>query len=30
VKAGERIVTRVAEGEIESRVDDGKQPRLFE
>jgi exodeoxyribonuclease VII large subunit len=30
VKAGERIVTRVAEGEIESRVDDANQPRLFE
>jgi exodeoxyribonuclease VII large subunit len=30
VKAGDRIVTRVAEGEIESRVDDANQPRLFE
>jgi exodeoxyribonuclease VII large subunit len=30
VKAGERIVTRVADGEIESRVDDPNQPRLFE
>jgi exodeoxyribonuclease VII large subunit len=30
VKAGERIVTRVADGEIESRVDDANQPRLFE
>jgi exodeoxyribonuclease VII large subunit len=30
VKAGERIVTHVADGEIESRVDDANQPRLFE
>jgi exodeoxyribonuclease VII large subunit len=30
VKPGERIVTRVAEGEFESRVEDAAQPRLFE
>jgi exodeoxyribonuclease VII large subunit len=30
VKPGERIVTRVADGLIESKVDDPKQPRLFE
>jgi exodeoxyribonuclease VII large subunit len=30
VRAGEKIVTRVAEGQIESIVDDASQPRLFE
>jgi exodeoxyribonuclease VII large subunit len=30
LKAGERVVTKVAEGSFESVVDDGKQPRLFE
>jgi exodeoxyribonuclease VII large subunit len=30
LKAGERVVTRLAEGQFESVVDDGKQPRLFE
>jgi exodeoxyribonuclease VII large subunit len=30
LKNGERIVTRVADGSVESVVDDGKQPGLFE
>ena len=30
VKPGEKIVTRLAEGQIESVVDDARQPRLFE
>jgi exodeoxyribonuclease VII large subunit len=30
VRVGETIVTRVAEGEISSVIDDAKQPRLFE
>jgi hypothetical protein len=30
LKPGERIVTRLRDGEVESVVDDAKQPRLFE
>jgi exodeoxyribonuclease VII large subunit len=30
VRGGERLVTRVADGEIQSTADDPKQPRLFE
>jgi exodeoxyribonuclease VII large subunit len=30
VRVGERIVTRIAEGQVESVVDDAMQPRLFE